>query len=119
MRLLVTITLSFALAACATRPPAPIEQPRPTPQPAARPTGDLIGLSVSELGQRFGQPTFQVREGPGLKLQWSGGGCVLDAFLYPPERGAGVERVTFVDTRRPSGDSTDQAACIAALDAAG
>lgn len=120
MRLLATAALSLALAACATRPPTPVEQPRPTPQPAqVRPSGDLIGLSISELGQRFGQPTFQVREGPGLKLQWSGGGCVLDAFLYPPTTGPGLERVTYVDARRPSGDPTDQSACIAALDRAG
>ena len=117
MRLLATAALSLALAACATRPPTPVEQPRPTPQPSVRPSGDLIGLSISELGQRFGQPTFQVREGPGLKLQWSNGSCVLDAFLYTPADGRGAERVTYVDTRRPSGDSTDPAGCIAALDA--
>ena len=119
MRLLALAALSLALAACATRPQAPVEQPRPTPQPPVRVSGDLIGLTVNELGQRFGQPAFQVREGPGLKLQWSGGGCVLDAYLYTPVDGRGVERVTYVDTRRPSGDPTDQAACIAAIDAAG
>ena len=120
MRLLATAALSLTLAACATRTPVPVEQPRPAPQPAAqRPSGDLLGLTVGELGQRFGQPSFQVREGPGLKLQWTGGGCVLDAYLYTPADGRGVERVTYVDTRRPSGDPTDQAACIAALDAAG
>ena len=118
MRFLAIAASSLALVACATRPPAPVEQPRPAPQPAQpRSSGDLIGLTAGELGQRFGQPGFQVREGPGLKLQWSGGGCVLDAFLYTPAEGRGVERVTYVDTRRPSGDSTDQAGCIAALDA--
>ncbi|WP_237219796.1 hypothetical protein [Sphingomonas arenae] len=118
MRLIVTAALYLALAACATRPPAPVEQPRPAPQPGPRVSGDLIGLTVNELGQRFGQPTFQVREGPGLKLQWSGGGCVLDVFLYTPADGRGAERVTYVDARRPTGDPTDQAACIAAIDAA-
>lgn len=121
MRLLATASLVLTLAACATRPPAPVEQaqPLPRPQPVAQPSSDLLGLTVGELGQRFGQPTFQVREGPGLKLQWSGGGCVLDAYLYTPQDGRGVERVTYVDTRRPSGDPADQAACIAALDAIG
>lgn len=119
MRLLATAALSLALAACATRPQAPVEQPRPTPQPGPRASGDLIGLTISELGQRFGQPSFQVREGPGLKLQWAVGSCVLDAYLYQPVDGRGAERVTYVDTRRPSGDPTDQAACIAAIDAAG
>ena len=121
MRLLATAALSLALAACATRTPVPVEQPRPIPQQPAvqRPSGDLLGLTVSELGQRFGQPGFQVREGPGLKLQWTGGGCVLDAYLYLPANGRGVERVTYVDARRPTGDPTDQAACIAAIDATG
>ena len=76
-------------------------------------------MSVDEIGARFGQPNFQVREGSGLKLQWSAPGCVLDAFIYPPASGAGVARVTFVDTRRPNGDPVNQADCIAALDAAG
>ena len=119
MRLLAIAALSLALAACATRPPGPVDQPRPIPPPGPRIGGDLIGLTVSELGQRFGQPTFQVREGPGLKLQWSGGGCILDAYLYMPVDSRGAERVTYIDTRRPSGDPTDQAACIAAIDAAG
>jgi hypothetical protein len=119
MRHLPVVALSLVLAACATRTPVPVEQPRPLPPPVQRSGGDLLGLTVSELGQRFGQPTFQVREGPGLKLQWTAGGCVLDAYLYAPADGRGVERVTYVDTRRPSGDPTDQAACAAAIDSAG
>jgi hypothetical protein len=75
-------------------------------------------LTVDELGSRFGAPTFQVREGPGLKLQWSVPACVLDTFLYAAP-GSGVMRVTYVDARRPSGDPTDRNGCIAAIDAAG
>ena len=67
-----------------------------------------MGASAAELGQRFGPPTFQVREGPGTKLQWSRGGCVLDAYLYGP----GTERVTHVDARRPSGDDLPLATCL-------
>ncbi|WP_214703821.1 hypothetical protein, partial [Escherichia coli] len=64
----------------------------------------------------FGPVQFQVREGPGVKLQWQGTNCVLDAYLYPPTAGAGSERVAHVDTRRPvSGDPVDQAACLASL----
>jgi hypothetical protein len=109
---------AFALlvAACATTPP-----PAPTPvkpaTPAVRERGDLIGLTAEELVQRFGRPSFQVREGAGLKLQFAGGGCVLDAYLYPPASGSGVDRVAHVDTRRPSGDDVTQATCLAALKA--
>ena len=61
-----------------------------------------------------------MREGVSLKLQWSAPSCVLDAFLYPPGSGTGgTMRVTYVEARRPSGDPTDQAGCIAAIDAAG
>lgn len=116
MRLLLPAAAVLALAACARTPPPaePVRPPTPAP-PVQR--GDLIGLTVEELGQRFGQPRFQVREGPGLKLQWSAPACVLDAFLYAPP-GGGVMRVTHVDARRPSGDPTDRDGCIAAIDAA-
>ena len=119
MRILVPALLASTLAACATaprQPVTPVPTTRPQPQPVQR--GDLIGHTVNELAARFGAPHFQVREGPGLKLQWSGPACVLDAFLYPAP-GTTVMRVTFVDARRTSGDPVDRAGCIAALDAAG
>ncbi len=50
----------------------------------------LIGLTAGELIQRLGQPALQVREGPGLKLQFRGRSCVLDAYLYPPAGGRGA-----------------------------
>ena len=93
--------------------PAPVSTPTIT-RPAQR--GDLIGLTTQELGERLGAPGFQVREGPGVKLQWAGASCVLDAFLYPAP-GTNVLRVTWVDARRPSGDPTDRAGCLAALEA--
>lgn len=71
-------------------------------------------MTASELAQRFGRPAIQVREGPGIKLQFRGA-CVLDAYLYPPDDGRGPERVTHVDARLPSGVETDQAGCIRSL----
>ena len=105
---------ALLVAACAGTPqPAPAPATPATPQ--ARERGDLIGLTAPELVQRFGQPAFQVREGVGVKLQFSGSGCVLDAYLYPQAGNTGVARVTHVDTRRPSGEDVPQAACLAAL----
>ena len=105
---------ALLVAACATAP-----QPTPAPAtpitPQARPSGNLIGLTADELVQRFGPPSFQVREGVGLKLQFARAGCVLDAYLYPAAIGGGVARVTHVDTRRPSGDDVPQAGCVVAL----
>jgi hypothetical protein len=113
MRLLLPIAAVLILAACARAPRA--VEPAPTPVTSGKATGVLIGLSASELGQRFGQPGFQVRDGAGTKLQWSENGCVLDAYLYPPANGQGVARVTHVDARRPSGADLDLNSCLALL----
>ncbi len=122
MRFLAAATLATLLAACTTSPrtqPQPAAPVIAAPQPV-RQQGSLIGLTTHELGARFGQPVFQVREGPGLKLQWATRSCVLDAFLYPPGGAAsGTLRVTYVDARRPSGDPTDPAGCIATLQRVG
>lgn len=103
------------LAACSTTPrpvPAPVSRPA-TAQPQPIRTG-LSGLSQNELQQKFGPPSFTLREGPGLKLQWQNGGCVLDAYLYPSNGGTMV--VTHVDARRPgSGDSVAVEGCAVSL----
>jgi hypothetical protein len=112
MRFLVPIA-ALLVAGCATAPQRPTAPAQPPPQ-QQQARGELIGLTTGELIQRFGQPTLQVREGAGLKLQFRGR-CVLDAYLYPPARGQGPERVTHVDTRLPSGADTAQQSCISAL----
>jgi len=116
MRRLVP-ALALFLAACATRPAPPVvEQPKPVAAAPAKPRNTIVGLSAPELVGHFGNPALQVREGVGLKLQFRSSRCVLDAYLYPPESGSGVPRVTYVDTRLPSGVAADQAACISALE---
>jgi hypothetical protein len=113
----ITFAVILLLAACAPRPQA---QPQPAPaqpvqaappQPRATP---LVGLTPSELVGHFGNPALQVREGTSLKLQFRSRTCVLDAYLYPSRDGA--LRVTYVDTRTPTGVDTNQAACISALE---
>ena len=117
MRRLVP-ALALVLAGCATRPVTP----EPTPPPARstprspQVRSGILGLTASELVGHFGNPALQVREGAGLKLQFRSARCVLDAYLYPSETGTRVERVTYVDTRLPSGVTADQAACIGALE---
>ncbi len=108
---------ALLLAACASETPAPISAPLPIgPALSAHQHGRLLGLSAPDLGELFGAPSLQVREGPGLKLQYRGGGCVLDAYLYAPPSGQGLARVTHVDTRLPSGADTDQGGCEAAIE---
>ena len=108
----IAIASTLFLAACATSPQQPEPQPAPVAPPQSR--GDLLGLSAGELVQRFGNPALQIREGVGLKLQFRRRGCVLDAYLYTGASG-GVERVTHVDARYPSGADMNQQRCIAAL----
>ena len=73
-------------------------------------------MSVHDLGLRFGQPIFQVQEGPGTKLQWARGGCILDVYLYPPASGAGQVKATYADARRPSGADLDLRSCLALME---
>ena len=107
----LAIASTLLLAACATRPRP---EPQPTPVAPAPSRSDLLGLSSGELVQRFGNPALQIREGAGLKLQFRRRGCVLDAYLYAGASG-GVERVSHVDARYPTGADMNQQACITAL----
>jgi hypothetical protein len=115
----LSVPALLLLAACSTSPrPAPSpSQPPPTSAPPPVRTG-LSGLSQAELVARFGQPSFQLREGTGLKLQWQNGSCVLDVYLYPPVSGGGPPTVLHADARRPgSGDSVPVESCAASLGA--
>ena len=115
MRRLV-LASTLILAACATRPQQPVQQPT-TAAPTPRARSNILGLTASELVAHFGRPALQVREGPGTKLQFRSRRCVLDVYLYGPDNNpAGVPRVNHVDARLPSGADADQAACISALE---
>lgn len=117
MRRLIALA-PLVLAGCATVPPAqPQQQPiRPSvvrPSPQLR--GELIGMTVADLVQRLGSPALRIREGQGLKLQFRGSRCILDAYLYPPRDASGPERVAHVDARLSSGAETDPRICVATL----
>ena len=103
----------LVVAACAPRtavtPPPSVTRPQPQ-QPAQR--NDLIGLTAAQLIAIFGAPALQVREGAGLKLQFRGRNCVLDAYLYPEPS---QERVTYLEARSPSGDQVNAQGCYDAL----
>jgi hypothetical protein len=107
---------AFALlvAGCATAPQEPVAQPAAAARPPRVATG-LLGVTAADLVGHFGNPALQVREGAGLKLQFRSARCVLDAYLYTPP-GGGLERVSHIDARLPSGVDADQAACVSALE---
>ena len=115
MRRILTFAAAFSLAACATRAPELPNENAQTPAPAKKEiSSDLLGASAGELIQAFGQPALQIREGAGLKLQFRGRTCILDAYLYPTQQG-GTEKVTYVDARTSAGGSTDRDQCALAL----
>ena len=109
MRRLAGLAPFLILAACAPKVQTP---PVAVAKPAERPGATMIGFTENDLVSRFGQPTFQVKEGQGTKLQWSHNGCVLDAYLYPPEGRGGGDRVMHVDSRAPSGADLPINACL-------
>ncbi len=105
MRKIPTVTALLLLAGCGTTP-TPVATPI---RAVATERGDLIGLDASALASRFGAPRLQVREGDGTKLQFAGGTCLLDAYLYPSPS---LPRVTHVDTRNREGTPIAQVDCI-------
>ena len=113
MRRISALAFALLLAGCSSQvaqTPAPVPTPSP-PAPGGE-IGQLIGKTSSDLIARFGSPALRIQEGSGLKLQFRGSECVLDAYLYPSSRGM---RVTHVDTRYSSGVDFNQAACIVSL----
>ena len=116
MRHFVPASALLLTAACATTPTSAPVAPAPTVVAAKPQRGGLIGLNPTEVGARFGRPRLQVREGDGTKIQFATPRCVLDLYLYPAGSG-GVAKVTHVDARTTDGRDTDQARCIADLEA--
>jgi len=115
MRLNVPAATVLLLSACGSNPkPVPVSQ---IVVPEQRERGDLIGMSASELVARLGTPRLQIREGDGIKLQFTAPNCVLDAYIYPPTSRGGLARATHIDTRNRDGRSVDQAGCLAMIEA--
>lgn len=109
----------MTLAGCTpdVLPPPQTAPPPVEVTPSTHIISDVLGMDAATLIRTFGSPALQVREGVGLKMQWRGLACVLDAYLYPPVQGTGLARVTHVDARLPSGADASQPSCIAALQA--
>jgi hypothetical protein len=114
MRRHFALSIALLLAACVRRPEQVSTPPPPTTPPQTQDQTALAGLTAQELVGRFGTPALQIREGNSLKLQFRGRRCVMDAYLYPSGN-SGTLKVTYVDTRSPTGGTFDQAACIFSL----
>ena len=115
MKRLSVLLLSAPLAACAAIPAAEPAAPVAT-TPRIVPPGleRVIGHTAAQLTAQFGKPDLDINEMGARKLQFRGGICVLDAYLYPPARGREAV-VTHVDARQRDGSDIDRASCVAAL----
>ena len=111
-----TLGLLLLLGGCV---PSSSEGPSsPQAPPQYRPVNPaglegVLGRDARALIARFGQPDLDIREGNARKLQFGSEVCVLDAYLYPQERGDPV--VSYLDARLPDGRDIDRASCVAAL----
>lgn len=113
---LIGTVLGLALSGCATAPSQPPAAQSAAPPPALNTLGleRVIGHNAAALTTLFGKPDLDIREESARKLQFASSICVLDAYLYPPKRGA-EPVVTYVDARQPNGRDIDRASCVAAL----
>jgi hypothetical protein len=120
-RLFAPILTLGLLSACATTPAARPNTPASKPYIAPpapikldkRGLESVLGAEEPALTRMFGKPRLDVVEVNGRKLQYMGEPCILDAYLYPDNKG--VERVTYVDARNRDGAAVDRAACVEAL----
>jgi hypothetical protein len=105
------------LGGCAAGPAKPAAPGRSSivvvPQVmAARGLEGVIGSGAAALTRRFGVPRLDLAEGDARKLQFAGGACVLDIYLYPVAAAA-EPTATHVEARlRQGGAATDAGACI-------
>lgn len=110
--------LLAGLAGCVStaREAPPVAPPIVQAAPVRQTTGldSVLGRDARALIGLFGTPGLDIREGNARKLQFLGPACVLDAYLYPPRRGA-EPLVTHLDARLPDGRDMDRASCVAAL----
>ena len=72
-------------------------------------------MTAGELIQYFGKPRLQIVEGESTRLQFAGPNCFLDIYLYPPERGSGPAKATYIAAHNAQGASVDAQTCSTAI----
>ena len=112
-RRLILLT-GLALAGCQQNGPPRSAGTAPPPPMREAGLGRVIGHTAPQLVQLFGPADLDAREGNARRLQFTGAACILDAYLYPPDRG-GEPEASYVDARTPQGEDMDRASCVSAL----
>jgi hypothetical protein len=123
MRIYLAAGVMIMLSACSTAVTSPPTRASNTVPasivrvPAAASLSMLdrvMGKDARSLVALFGVADQDVQEAEARKLQFGGGTCILDAYLYAPSRGK-EPVVTYIDARAPDGKDVDRATCVAAL----
>jgi hypothetical protein len=116
-KLFFALAMATLLSACGGQTPGPkavTAVPVPFPARSVVSGTGIMGRDARALIQMFGPAALDVREEGARKLQFIGGACILDAYLYPPSRGK-EPVVTYLSARVPDGRDADEASCVAAL----
>src|SRR5512134_3714916 len=74
--------------------------------------GGLIGLDTAQVTQLLGPADFRRADGPAQILQYRGGTCVLDLYLYR-DSSTGQFLVKYIEARDRSFASVAADACLA------
>jgi hypothetical protein len=119
MKIIATGAAALLLAGCTTGGPrptaaAPVNYGALPGASTAAGLDRVMGRDARAVTALLGQPSIDVQEGLGRKLQFGSLICVLDAYLYRPQ-GRGEPVVTYIDTRQRDGGPIDRASCVAAL----
>jgi len=107
------LVAGLALAGCQQNAPPQSAGSSPPPMKEAG-LGRVLGRTAPQLIQLFGPADLDAREGKARRLQFVGAVCILDAYLYPPEKG-GEPEASYVDARTQQGEDMDRASCVSAL----
>ncbi|CAA6605186.1 conserved exported hypothetical protein [Rhodospirillaceae bacterium LM-1] len=115
-RVAVGLGLALSLAACQTAEPseARLALAAPSPHLSSPPTFSpvtperLVGLTEIEIQGLLGQPNLRRKEAPAELWQYSGGGCVIDLYLY---REGEAQKVSYVSLRDQVTGRIGGAAC--------
>ncbi len=113
---LATLLLCSALAACATRPAATVQQQAPhvalPPVPPKGEPADIAGLQSTQLRVAFGAPAFVRKDGAVEIWRYDSASCKAFFFLYPYGNSLLVRHV---ETLPRGGDMAADESCLATL----
>ncbi|WP_425410469.1 hypothetical protein [Hyphococcus sp.] len=117
LKIISTIAVCLASAACATAPQTPGPEPIAAPIAPAPPAfrlDEFLGAGPDAVDAMLGAPALTRKEGAGEYRRYSLSTCSLIIILYPDE--TGTQKVAHVDTTalQSASEKPDLEDCLAA-----